>query len=155
MRETAGSPEAAAQKMKPPGDGQPTPQSVYALIQDGAGTCLVLRRSGASGWNPGKWDLPGGKVEAGERLEEAVRREIREEAELEVSLGGLLGKSEIEVRGRRIVCLVFQAKSETRDVRLSEEHDRFAWVQKAELCRLDFCPQFDCVRSLPATFEKP
>jgi ADP-ribose pyrophosphatase YjhB (NUDIX family) len=51
---------------------------------------VLLARRGKS---PGKdtWNLPGGAVEIGERLEEAIRREIREEASLDFSIGGLVG----------------------------------------------------------------
>ena len=36
-----------------------------------------------------KYEFPGGKIEEGERAEDAVKRELREELDLEVSVGGL------------------------------------------------------------------
>lgn len=148
LREAAGSLEAAAEEVKTEGPQQASGPSVYALIQNPAGKCLVLRRAAASGWSPGKWDLPGGKADAGEQVEEALLREIREEAGLKTTVGGLLGTSRFEVRGRQIDCFIFHARSETSDVCLSEEHDRFAWVKPEELAGLDLCPQFGCIRSL-------
>lgn len=52
------------------------------------GRVLLIRR----GKPPllGRWSLPGGTVEAGETLEQALRREMREETALEVSVGPLL-----------------------------------------------------------------
>lgn len=52
---------------------------VDAALYDEHGRIFVMRRSCTRAWFPGCWDLPGGKVERGERLEEALAREVREE----------------------------------------------------------------------------
>lgn len=53
------------------------------------GDCVLLIERGREphlGW----WSLPGGAVELGERLEDAVRREVREETGLTVDIGGVV-----------------------------------------------------------------
>ncbi len=66
---------------------------VAGVIWNRQGQVLLIRRR-----NPpraGHWSLPGGRVERGERLEDALRREIREETGLEVEILGLAGVAEI------------------------------------------------------------
>src|SRR5262249_10573573 len=58
--------------------------AVGAIVTDGEHILLIRR-----GHNPGKgyWSIPGGRVETGETLPAAVRREIREECSLDVAVG--------------------------------------------------------------------
>lgn len=52
---------------------------VGALITDLQGRLLVMKRGKYVKNEAGTWEIPGGKVEFGETLEEALRREIKEE----------------------------------------------------------------------------
>jgi 8-oxo-dGTP diphosphatase len=63
--------------------------SACALCEDRVGRVLLARR--AQEPSQGKWDAPGGFVHEGERPEEAVARELREEAGVEVELRDFLG----------------------------------------------------------------
>jgi 8-oxo-dGTP diphosphatase len=59
---------------------------VYALIFDDEGRVLLGHRRDVDWWN-----LPGGGMEAGETVDEALCREVREETGLEVKVGRLVG----------------------------------------------------------------
>jgi ADP-ribose pyrophosphatase YjhB (NUDIX family) len=76
-----------------------------AIPRDAAGNVLLLRR----GFEPGAglWTFPGGFVDLGESVEDAARREVREELEIDVELGPLVG---VYSRAEdRIVLIVFHA----------------------------------------------
>lgn len=60
--------------------------SVNAFILDDTGRVLLQRRA-----DNGYWNLPGGGLELGERLEDALHREVREETGLEVRILRLIG----------------------------------------------------------------
>jgi ADP-ribose pyrophosphatase YjhB (NUDIX family) len=62
---------------------------VGAVVHDAAGRLLLIRRAHDPG--RGLWSLPGGRVEAGESVAEAVEREVREETGLDVRAGTAVG----------------------------------------------------------------
>jgi 8-oxo-dGTP diphosphatase len=69
------------------------------------GRLLLVRRGRPPGL--GQWSVPGGRVEAGERLADAVVRETAEETGIEVACGELLGWVERIDEQRHFVILDF------------------------------------------------
>ena len=61
---------------------------VGAVIVEGRNVLLIRRGSEPL---KGQWSLPGGGLETGEKLEDGLRREVREETGLEVNILGLAG----------------------------------------------------------------
>lgn len=121
---------------------KPFALSVKVLIRDAEGRCLLLKRSMSSKGNPGKWDLPGGKVDAGENLETGLLREVAEETGLTISLQRVLGAAESEAPTKRVAYLIFQGRIESGQVHLSSEHEDFTWVHYRDLVKVDLAEQF-------------
>jgi len=63
---------------------------VGGIITGSDGRILLARRSSAARNQRGQWENPGGALEFGERFEDAIVREIREELDIEVVPEGLL-----------------------------------------------------------------
>ena len=63
---------------------------VGAIIVDEQGRLFLARRGPKAKNERGLWEFPGGSVELGERLANALRREIREEYGVEIEVGELL-----------------------------------------------------------------
>lgn len=125
---------------------KPIQLSVKVIIFDDQGRILVLRRSFVSKGNPGKWDFPGGKIDPGEDIGEAARREALEETGLEVEIGRVHGAAESESPVSRVAYLIFKASVVSGEVTLSDEHDEYAWVSPHELAEIDLVPQFKHLR---------
>jgi 8-oxo-dGTP diphosphatase len=121
---------------------KPLAPRAKVLIRDQEERVLLLRRSMASKNNGGKWDLPGGKVDAGEAFDEALLRKVAEETGLEVLLDGVAGAAESDLPDRKVAYLTMEAHVVAGAVRLSEEHGDFAWVDRAALPSQDVRPQF-------------
>lgn len=109
-----------------------------AIIRDGK--VLVVRRARQPALN--LYTLPGGAVEAGETLHEAVIREVREETSLTVEPFALAGHREVIVRDgegrveRHFVIMSFAARWTGGEVILNEELDDALWLGLAELSAL-------------------
>jgi len=66
---------------------QPIMIGVGAVIEDVAGRILLVKHVPERGgfWQ-GKWICPGGELELGETIEEGIRREVKEETQLDIAL---------------------------------------------------------------------
>jgi 8-oxo-dGTP diphosphatase len=96
-----------------------------AIVEDGR--LLLVKRLRAP--EAGHWSLPGGKVDFGERVEDAVRREIREEVGLEIELTKALGIVEmIGIDGQHWVSPIYLARIVDGEAR-NNEPEKLAAVQ--------------------------
>jgi ADP-ribose pyrophosphatase YjhB (NUDIX family) len=109
-----------------------------AIVHDGR--VLVVRRARKPAF--GLYTLPGGAVEVGETLREAIVREAREETALEIAPVALAGYREAigkDAAGRierHFVILSFAARWLGGDLRLNEELDDARWLAPPELAGL-------------------
>jgi 8-oxo-dGTP diphosphatase len=109
-----------------------------AIIRDGR--VLVARR--ARGPALGIWTMPGGVVEAGETLIEALVREIAEETAMVVEPVALAGHREVVVRdddkrvSRHFVIMCFATRWISGEPKLNEELSEARWLRPAELAGL-------------------
>lgn len=105
--------------------------SAVGVLRDEMGRVLILKRSINDRSFPGKWSLPGGKVDAGETVEQAVIREVKEEAGLDVEIIRAIGVNEslLSTRNRKYVIYSFAVQIKNKsDVQLSHEHEDYRWV---------------------------
>lgn len=102
--------------------------SVRVLITDEDGKVLILKRSTNSKTNPGKWELPGGKVDQGESFDHALVREVYEETQLKISLDHVVGVSEQNLHVIRAIHIIMSGEITTGNLKLSHEHEGYAWV---------------------------
>ena len=120
---------------------------VCPVIQNN-GAWLLCKMADDRGVFPGQWALPGGGMEKGETMVQALRREIAEE------LGDKLEITEITPWGFRddirvktyadqsteeiyMIYLIFDCQSANREITFNEEFQEIAWVQPEELKTLD------------------
>lgn len=109
---------------------------VKVLLRSSEGKFLFLRRS--ADFKPGasqNWDIPGGRIEPEEPLEEALRREVQEETGLTLeSIDRLLAAQDIFVAAAPVhVVRLTYVGTASGEVAISDEHDDYAWMSKEEV----------------------
>lgn len=85
------------------------------------------------------WEFPGGKRERGESLEECIKREIKEELELEIEVLGVFTTSVYYFSQNEIHFTVFNAKIKGGEIKLNVHNDA-KWVTVEEFGRYEFMP---------------
>jgi ADP-ribose pyrophosphatase YjhB (NUDIX family) len=109
-----------------------------AIIRDGK--VLVVRRARKPAQN--LYTLPGGAVELGETMHDAVMREVREETQLDIEPVALAGQRDVIVRDaqgrieRHFVILCFAARWIAGEPLLNDELDDARWLKAGELTAL-------------------
>lgn len=105
---------------------------VGALIHKGGKILLIKRRFEP---NKGRWSLPGGLVERGEKVEEAALREVKEELGIGVMLERLMdiadeiipdGKGQVKYH---YVLIDFLARPKMGRIRLNKESSAYRWIR--------------------------
>tara|TARA_B100000963_G_C22356568_1_gene549673 strand:- start:313 stop:681 length:369 start_codon:yes stop_codon:yes gene_type:complete len=85
-----------------------------------------------------KWEFPGGKVEADETLEEALKREIMEELGVQIEIKQKITQFKYKEKSLDIYLHYFLCVCFGR-IYLSE-HENGAWVTRSEFNKFDFAP---------------
>lgn len=113
--------------------------SVGALIENDEGKILMIKEPKRG------WEFPGGQVEIGENLTEALKREVKEETGIDIAIGNLTtinsnigigvqydGVSPIPT----IVSFGFNGKSISGELTTSEESLEVKWFERDEVLNL-------------------
>jgi 8-oxo-dGTP pyrophosphatase MutT (NUDIX family) len=75
----------------------------------------------------GRWTLPGGQIDKGEKAREAAVRETYEETGINVVIFGKSGETGSYSKGRK-KAIIFFASTSTKKINLSHEHKKYKWV---------------------------
>ncbi len=85
------------------------------------------------------WEFPGGKVEPGETLEAALIREIKEELDTAIEIGGLLDTIEYDYPTFHLIMHCFLCTIVSGSLVL-KEHEAARWLSKEQLQTVDWLP---------------
>ena len=120
---------------------------VCPLIQN-EGSYLLCRMPKNRGVFPGQWALPGGGQDEGETIEQALRREIREELGPDLEVDRIVPwtfRDDVRVKsyadGSReeiyMIYLIFDCYVTNRAIQLNDEFEELAWIQPGQFADFD------------------
>ncbi|OAQ38860.1 DNA mismatch repair protein MutT [Pedobacter psychrophilus] len=109
---------------------------VTCAIINFKGKILVVQRSEMMSM-PLKWEFPGGKVEANESEIDCIKREIKEELDIEISISKRLTPSNYNYPNMSIELIPFLANHKEGEIFL-KEHKQYLILAKHELSNLDW-----------------
>ncbi len=93
------------------------------------------------------WECPGGRVNQGENIKQALKREIKEETGLAISLIKELPVFKLQKEEVTEIIYVFLAEAKTKNIELSDEHTDYQWIAPENLNKLDHCIYKDTLQN--------
>jgi 8-oxo-dGTP diphosphatase len=118
--------------------GRPSPRVIVAAVIVQDGRVLACERS-APPEVAGRWEFPGGKVEAGETDAQALARECAEELGVRVAVGARVGP-DVPLAHGRAVLRVFTVTLLNGDEPRALEHTAMRWLAADELDSVPWLP---------------
>ncbi len=112
-------------------------QVTAAVIEKDGKILIAQRRKGST--LGGRWEFPGGKIEPGETAEECLKRELKEEFDIESEAVDFLIASRFRYCLVPIELLAYRVKHLSGEFKVNE-HDQIRWVTPSELNSYDFMP---------------
>lgn len=114
--------------------------SVRGVLKD-KGKLLLLKRSARDKHMPKVWEFPGGKLEDGQTLMQSLKREIKEEAGISVSvIDDPVVLFETVKRGRydgfSYIQIVYPVKISGGKIKVGDEHDECGWFSEKEIMKM-------------------
>ena len=98
---------------------------------------ILIAQRGANEKLAGKWEFPDGKIELDETPQECLKREIKEELEVDIEVGDYLGESIYTYPNGEIKLIAYFATVVDGDIKLSV-HDKIDWITIGEIDEYDF-----------------
>ncbi len=110
-------------------------RAIKAIIRKGD-KILLIKKSDKVDIYPGRWDLPGGRLDPGESWNEGLAREVREETGLRINFIREVREWESkkwDTIGKTVLC-----EYVCGEVQLSWEHTEYRWMVPEEVINGDF-----------------
>lgn len=116
------------------------------IIENEKGEIMLVKRK----YPPmkGYWDWPGGFIDAGESLEDSVKREIKEELGIEIGTQRIIGvyKGKYEFQGilHDIIGIAVSTKIISGEIKVSDDVEGYKFFQPQEILKMDLA--FEAIR---------
>ena len=116
--------------------------AVGAIIEDDRGRILLVKhKKERGGYWQGKWICPGGALELGEEIEEGIKREVKEETNLEIALVRPLVPFDRIVKFNKrtslhVVYIDYIAKLLGGELKVGSDAGEALWVEKKNIPKI-------------------
>ena len=100
---------------------------------------IIIAKRGPDDRLAHKWEFPGGKIDINETPEQCLKREMKAECDIDVSVGEYLGSSIYHYDHMSIELMAYRTYWEEGEIDL-KDHDEFKWISLEQLADFDFAP---------------